>query len=322
MDCATYPKQRIQSIQSLCRALNVPEVQLQNVALRAERLYTPPKQKPKKNGGFRDVYDTKPPLKSLLKTINAVLFRRVRFPKYLTGSLAGRDYVSNVEIHKGPREVITEDIAQFFDDITAEHVYDIWKNFFGFSEDVSNILTQLTTKENRVYQGTPTSSYLANLAFWDREPAMVARLAERDITYSRYVDDVTISSKHPIIREDRTWAIGQIYGMISAAGFQPKRTKHGRFTAQKPITIMGLNANSTRAPTLPKSQRANIRAQVFQLERRFAAGDHGPGFMKSLNQASGRVGLLMRLHESEAEALRTRLKALYELANSQVSSVS
>lgn len=274
-------------------------------------------QKPKKNGGFRDVYDTKPPLKPLLKTINSVLFRSVHFPKYLTGSLAGRDYVSNVEIHKGPREVITEDIAQFFDDITAEHVYDIWKNFFGFSEDVSNILTQLTTKENRVYQGTPTSSYLANLAFWDREPAMVARLAERGITYSRYVDDVTISSKNLLDRKDRTWAIGQIYGMISAAGFQPKRTKHGRFTSQEPITIMGLNANSTRAPTLPKSQRANIRAQVFQLERRFAAGDHGPGFMKSLNQASGRVGLLKRMHGSEAETLHARLNVIYAAAYDQ-----
>lgn len=273
-------------------------------------MYIGPKPKPKKNGGVRYVFDTKVPLKPLLKKINNVFFRRVDFPSYLTGSLAGRDFVANVDIHKGSRRAVTEDIAQFFDCITAAHVYRIWHELFGFAEEVSDLLTRLTTKDGRVFQGTPTSSYLANLAFWDREPALVERMVARGIRYSRYVDDVTMSSAGEMREEDKRWAIAQAYAMIGGAGFKPQRAKHGAFTARGPITIMGLNANGRRQPTLTKQERAEIRAQVFQLERRLAVGETGPEFRKALNQAGGKVGRLKRLHECEAVPLRNRLDAM------------
>ncbi|WP_322005867.1 reverse transcriptase family protein [Paraburkholderia tropica] len=268
-------------------------------------MYIGPKPKPKKNGGVRYVFDTKAPLKPLLKKINSIFFRRVQFPRYLTGSLAGRDFVSNVEIHSGSLYVITEDIAKFFDHITADQVYRIWREFFAFGEEVSVLLTQLTTKDGRVFQGTPTSSYLANLAFWDREPALVERLAARNLRYSRYVDDITMSSIGPLAADDKSWAIAQAYAMIGAGGFTAQRTKHAAFSANKPIRIMGLNVN--RQPTLPKLERAKIRAAVYQLEQSLARRDLGPEFRSRLNTVSGKVGRLKRLHPREGAALRIRL---------------
>lgn len=317
MNRPAYSYAPVQSIQSLCRALAVPEPMLLSTARRAGHLYIGPKRKVKKDGSTRFVYDTKPPLKPLLKRINNVFFRRVFYPKYLTGSLAGRDFIANVDIHKGGQRVITEDIAKFFDYITAEHVHHIWRNFFRFSEDVAQVLTVLTTKDGRVFQGTPTSSYLANLAFWDREPALVQRLRDRSIRYSRYVDDITMSSLHVMGAENVQWAIAQAYGMIGSAGFKPKRAKHGSYTASVPITLMGLNANSNKRPTLTSSERARIRAQVFQLERRLSAGEKGAELDKALNLASGKVGRLKRLHEREAGALRARVDAMRVTINTR-----
>ena len=115
MHRAIYTHDPIQSIESLSRALGVGESVLRSLAYRAPKLYIGPKPKLKKNGGIREVFDTKPPLKPLLKKINNIFFRRVDFPKYLTGSLVGRDFIANVDIHKGSRRMISEDIAQFFD---------------------------------------------------------------------------------------------------------------------------------------------------------------------------------------------------------------
>ncbi|CAJ0733883.1 MULTISPECIES: reverse transcriptase family protein [Burkholderiaceae] len=308
MDRPTYPHERIQSIQSLCCALGLSEPTLRAIASRAPNLYIGPKPKPKKNGGIRYVFDTKSPLKPLLKKINSVFFRRVVFPQYLTGSLSGRDFVANVDVHRNSRQAITEDIAQFFDCITADHVYRIWRDFFAFGEDVADLLTRLTTKNGRVYQGTPTSSYLANLAFWDREPILVEKLATRNIRYSRYVDDITMSSVGVLEADDKSWAIAQAYAMIGANGFKPQRTKHAAFEGGSPIRIMGLNAN--RHPTLPKQERAQIRALVFQLEQSLARGDTGAVFRSRLNTASGKVGRLKRLHSREGEALRLRLNKI------------
>ena len=176
MESATYPLARIQNIQSLCCALGISEPMLRSIARRAPRLYVGPTPKPKKNSTkVRYVFDTRKPLKPLLKRINDVIFQRVNYPSYLTGSLPGTDFVKNVSLHAGAKRVVTEDIKSFFDNITSQHVFRIWHQFFGFSEEVAELLTLLTTKDGKVCQGTPTSSYLANLAFWDREPALVKK---------------------------------------------------------------------------------------------------------------------------------------------------
>jgi Reverse transcriptase (RNA-dependent DNA polymerase) len=310
MDAPVYPHDPIRSVQSLSRALGLGEPTLKAIASRAHKLYTEPKPKSKKNGGVRYVYDTKVPLKPLLKNINQVLFRHVVFPYYLTGSLAGSDFVANVDIHKGSQIIIEEDIAQFFDCITSVHVHRIWSKFFGFSDEVSELLTRLTTKDGRVFQGTPTSSYLANLAFWDRESALITRLHERGFQYSRYVDDIAISTKKPKTREDIQWAIAQVYAMIGGAGFAPKRAKHKIQRAHRPITLMGLNANSLVQPTLRAKERSAIRAQVFQLENEFFSANTGLAFRQKLNQAKARLGRLKRFHPVEALALKARLKTV------------
>jgi hypothetical protein len=308
MDRPAYTHRPVQTIGSLARALRVSECQLLGIAQRAADLYIGPKPKPKKNGGIRYVFDTKPPLKSLLRRINSTFFKHTHFPKYLTGSLSERDFVANVEIHKGARHAVTEDIAQFFDCISADCVYRIWRDFFHFGDEVASLLTKLTTKDGRVFQGTPTSSYLANLAFWDREFVLVERLKGRGIRYSRYVDDITISTTSTLAEEEKRWAIGQIYAMIGAAGFKPQRSKHGSFAANHPIRIMGLNAN--RSPTLPKQERSAIRAQVYQLEQRVAQADSSPELRAALSTAIGKVGRLKRLHPGEGAALRLRLDAI------------
>lgn len=317
MESATYPLARIQNIQSLCCALGISEPMLRSIVRRASRLYVGPTPKLKKNSAkVRYVFDTRKPLKPLLKRINDVIFKRVNYPSYLTGSLPGKDFVQNVALHTGAKRVITEDIKNFFDNITALHVFQVWHQFFGFGEEVAELLTQLTTKDGKVCQGTPTSSYLANLAFWDREPALVKKLQVRGIRYSRYVDDITISSAGEMTEEDKRWAIAQAYGMVGGAGFKAQRVKHSGASARAAITIMGLNANSPSGPTLSKKERADIRATVFQLEQRIARGDASPEFRADITRAAGRVGRLKRLHPREGEQLTNRLRTIKLALNS------
>lgn len=311
-----YLAQPIQSVASLCRALGRPEGMLRELAQRAPQLYIGPKPKLKKDGkSLRYVYDTKFPLKPLMKTINQVIFRRVAFPQYLQGSLAGRDYVSNVAIHKDSKTVISEDIEAYFDNITDEHVFEIWRRFFGFGQAPAELLTALTTREGRVFQGTPTSSYLANLAFWEIEDSVVSKLQARGLRYSRYVDDVTISSTAALTTEDKAWAIGQVVAMIGSRGFRTKREKHEIQSGNGRISVMKLNVN--RGVGVSTRERAQIRAAVHQLEQACIRCETGPQFRKELEKTSGRIGRLGRFHASEADRLRARLQAIRNALSDQ-----
>lgn len=315
----TYPHDPIQSVSSLCRALAVPEALLGSLADRIPKLYIGPKPKPKKSGnGFRDVYDTRPPLKPLLRRINKVFFEKVVFPEYLHGSIRGCDFVSNAKVHEGSVTVLTEDIKGFFDHITEEHAYDIWRRFFGFGEAPSELLTKLVTNGGRIYQGSPTSSYLANLVFWDIEPRTVAVLQQRGMRYSRFVDDATLSSLAAMDGEQKSWAIAQVYGMLGARGFKPARSKHAIFNGNTSRTIMRVNVNEHVAITM--RERRQVRAMVHQLEQRVLAGDHTPQVRKLLSSAMGRISRIHRLHPDFADKLRNQARAVESML--QASSAS
>lgn len=309
MKAPAYPHDPIQSIGSLCRALAIAEPLLCSIAERVPKLYIGPTPKPKKGGnGFRDVYDTRPPLKPLLKRINKVFFERVVFPDYLHGSIRGCDFISNARVHEGSVTVITEDIKGFFDHITEEHAYAIWRRFFGFGEAPSELLTKLVTNGGRIYQGSPTSSYLANLVFWDIEPRIVEALGVRGLRYSRFVDDVTMSHSTAIGTEEKSWAIAQVYAMLGSHGFKPARQKHAIFNGSASRTIMRVNVNEQA--TITPAERHQVRAMVHQLEQRVRSGENTPEVRLLLSSAIGKIGRIHRLHPDYADKLRIQVRGI------------
>jgi hypothetical protein len=307
-----YPHDPIQSVGSLCRALAIAEPLLCSIAERVPKLYIGPTPKPKKSGnGFRDVYDTRPPLKPLLKCINKVFFKRVVFPDYLHGSIRGCDFISNARLHEGSVTVITEDIKGFFDHITEEHVYAIWRRFFGFGQAPSELLTKLVTNGGRTYQGSPTSSYLANLVFWEIEPRMVEALRAHGLRYSRFVDDVTMSHQASIGAEEKTWAIAQVYAMLGSHGFKPARRKHAIFNGNASRTIMRVNVNEHVSIT--PTERRQVRAMVHQIEQRVRSGENTPEVRQLLSSAIGKIGRIQRLHPGYADKLRSQARGIQSI---------
>ncbi|OGS99421.1 MAG: hypothetical protein A3F73_11785 [Gallionellales bacterium RIFCSPLOWO2_12_FULL_59_22] len=311
-----YDLKPIRDISALALSLGMPEKLLIDVAAQADTLYRKAKPIVKPDGSIRRPFDALPPLKPIQRRIKDRILKRVEFPEYLTGSLAGRDYRTNAAMHAGAKIVICEDVEGFFPSTKRERVMDIWLNFFRFSEDVANLLTSLTTKEGELPQGAITSSYLANLAFWNQEPRLQAKLAKREVVYSRYVDDIAVSSKQTLTKEEQTALIAQIYGMLKRQGYKAKRRKHETFTSGRRMLTTKLMVN--RKPALQTKERQNIRAAVHALEQRIASGERGLGIKTELNRATSRVGRLGTLHPTEAKPLKLRLSHVRHLTNNRM----
>jgi len=183
----------------------------------------------------------------------------------------------------------------------------------GFSDDVAEVLAMLTTKAGGLPQGAVTSSYLANLVFWNYEPGLVENLEVSGLRYSRYVDDISVSSKRRLRAEEQTRLVSQIYGMLLHHDFQPKRSKHEVFKAGKSMRTTKLLSNKRVA--LPKEQRKNTRSAVYALEKRVSSGDLGADVTKEIARVASRVGRLGSFHASEANALKKRLNVVRQAVN-------
>lgn len=306
-DCPSFKGRPIRQLASLAKALGCTIAQLQYVASHANDLYRVAQEVPKSDGTVRYTFDAKPPLKKLHRRIKTEILDRVNFPSYLTGSIKGRDYKCNAELHQGSKIVISEDIGNFFPSTGYLHVLDVWRCFFGFSEEVADILSLLTTRNGQLPQGAITSPHLANLVFWRDEPRLQRKLAEAGITYSRFVDDISVSSKGSICPEEKTNVIAVIYGMMQRNGYKPKRQKHELATAKGRMAVTKLTVNAK--PGLAKNERARIRASVHRLElmkQGKVAGDWAEEFRSVL----GKVNHLARFHSGEAIPLKGRLVKL------------
>lgn len=303
-----YSCKPISSLPALSKALGVSEAQLCKLAHIADTQYRLAKAIEKPDGSIRQPFDAYPPLKEVHLRIKKKILSRVNFPDYLTGSLKGKDYKVNAALHSGAKIVVCEDISNFFPSTKADNVFDIWRFFFGFSNEVADCLTRITTKDGALPQGAITSSYLANLAFWREEPRVHAHFARIGVTYSRYVDDMGLSSRRFITADEKTSIISTVYGMLASKGYKAKRQKHELLTSKGRMFVTKLLVNGR--PALVRKERSAIRAAVFQLEEQMCSEDPRLLAMKEYNRTHGRVTKLVRFHKKQGEELMQRMKVL------------
>jgi len=300
-----YPFEPIGSVAALARALGFESPHLLAIAADADGLYRLAKPIVKADGSKRQPFDALPPLKAIHRRLKARVLARVVYPAYLTGSLVGRDYRVNAELHKASKIVICEDISNFFPSVKAAAVFDVWQCLFSFPPDVAELLTKLCTKDGALPQGAIPSSYLANLVLWRLEPELQARFAASGLVYSRYVDDIAVSSKRHLSRSEQTQVIGSVYGMLAKVHLKAKRRKHETFTSSQRMVTTKLVVNNR--PALPKEKRAVIRAAVHRVELLSKTGLLDADGRRLLSSIAVQVGQLGRFHAGPALQLKERL---------------
>lgn len=256
-------------------------------------------------------------LKALQRRIVTRLFSNVAFPRYLYGGVRDhqlpRDYIGCAQRHCGAGSLATEDISAFFDNVTPDHAFQIFNELFNFSDDVSHILARLTTFDEMLPQGAPTSSGIANMVFFQREPRTAQQCADAGVTYTRFVDDIALSHPDPGFNLEPYRQ--SVLRTLRKGGFsvnQDKSTK--KITNTKTLLLMNIEINF-KTPRIPKRERDRIRANVHDVERKAKIPNvrKTPEYHHFWHKASGRLNKLKRLGYPQYYRLRRRLRQVMPL---------
>lgn len=171
----------------------------------------------KKSGGYRTI--SAPRTKnfmSILLYLNEI-FKALYTPsEYAMGFTEGRSVVNNAEVHVGQNYIFNIDLKDFFPSIDQARV---WKRLqlppFNFPKPVCNVIAGFcaikTTRQREdgtkeecyaLPQGAPTSPILTNMIAGNLDRKL-SRLAKNyGLKYSRYADDITLSSMHNVYQKD------------------------------------------------------------------------------------------------------------------------
>jgi RNA-directed DNA polymerase len=165
----------------------------------------PPELKPdKKNGGFKKYKDgtlkmriirpSKGKLKIIQKKIKSNILSEVNLPENVHGGVRKRSNISNAKPHQGKKYQFTTDLQNFYPSIKSKQVYDCFLKL-GFTNHFASYITKLSTWKGEVPQGAPTSTAISNLVFLKTDIELINFCNKYDITYTRYIDDLTFSSQ-------------------------------------------------------------------------------------------------------------------------------
>ncbi len=315
MDKPYYPFSPIGGMKKLALTLGVSPLTLENVSHRIADSYYALKVKTK-SGKERQVYDPKGTLRLIQKRINSRIFEKVVYPSYLTGGLRDdtvkRGYIRNAAHHAKCQTLINLDVKNFYDSISESSVNKIYTHLFKFPPDVSELLTKLTTLNGRLPQGACTSSYLANLVFYNSEYSIVSDLRNRGITYTRLLDDVAISSDKRLDDEYVTAAIKRISAMVRKHGLRlnNKKTRiaqRDNASDQPNFEVTGLWVLHG-VPKMKRKDRRHVRQLVHVCEREYVKDCTAESYHKLWNSVSGKVAKLSSLGHAQAMSLRKRLQ--------------
>lgn len=133
-------------------------------------------------------------LKKIQSAIKNKILAPIQLPDNIHGGVKGRNNITNGKPHQGNKYKFTTDLQEFYPSIKHKQVYNTFL-ILGNSNHVAHWLTKLTTWKYELPQGTPTSTHIANLVFLEIDKKLIALCKQHNLTYTRYVDDLTFSSQ-------------------------------------------------------------------------------------------------------------------------------
>lgn len=226
-------------------------------------LYYKHYQIPKKNGGYRQLDEPYPDLKSIQEWILHFILEpssRVYVSPVAKAFLPGMKLRNNARFHRNKKKVVSLDIHDFFGSIKYGSVYGAFTRL-GYTKVVSTLLTKLCMYQGSLPQGAPTSPMLSNLIFKDVDDRLFRYCKQRKINYTRYADDMTFSGNSI----DTDHLIPYVRNVVQTLGFQLNEEKTnvmGRGMCQK---VTGIVVNERLQAQ--RNYRKRIRQEIYYLTK-------------------------------------------------------
>lgn len=243
--------------------------------------------------GGRKVNSVKEPLLSIQRKIRSFFLKKVNYPDFLFGGIPKKDYLSNTRKHLNKNIILSEDIKKFYPSISQRLVRKIFQHFFKNPPDVAKVLAELCCINGSVVTGGVISSDIANLVFYDVETEMVRCFESQGLNYTRYIDDITISTDRQLTSLEIKEIKEKVYAMLTVKGFGINRKKSKLMSRDRRMAVHGVIVNN-KDLNVSSESKSNLRAALHHLELRIKNKELLSGIVKDIRSIKGRIDSLKR----------------------------
>jgi len=184
----------LENIHDLLSLLDISREQLSKITHAPDRFYRKFTIK-KRLGGDRLINSPTPLLDDIQKIIYNNILKSIQCSQYAHGFVEEKSIITHAKNHISGKDYLLVDLKDFFPGISLSRVIGVF-SAIGYNHELSTILALLTTLNNGLPQGSTTSPYLSNICAIGLDERLAILSSEKDITYSRYADDLAFSGNY------------------------------------------------------------------------------------------------------------------------------
>ncbi|WP_057920843.1 retron Ec67 family RNA-directed DNA polymerase/endonuclease [Lysobacter capsici] len=236
---------------------------------------------PKRSGGKRTINAPIPQLKlaqqklsSLLQECEREIEETLNVRHRLShGFRKQHSILTNAAVHRGQRCVLNFDLQDFFDTINFGRVrgYFMTNKHFRLRPDVATLIAQIACHDSKLPQGAPTSPVISNLVGNILDMRLVKIARANGCAYSRYADDITLSTSAPEFPEaiaiegpTHSWTLSKaVNDAVKASGFRVNAAKTRLQYRRSRQDVTGIVVN--KCVNVNADYRRRVRVMVHHL---------------------------------------------------------
>lgn len=213
---------------------------------------------PKKNGGERQIFVPPGHLIYLQRRLSILLAQSYTPKQCAQGFLPKRSIVSNAARHTNKDFVLNFDLLDFFPSIHFGRIKGVLtRPPFSYPEHIATVFAQIaTTHDGILPQGGASSPLVSNIICRQLDNLLSEYCRQRHIHYTRYADDITLSSHKPMlataadISQRDIELTHEIYTIVHNCGFHINPSKTRIRSRRQRQQVTGLIVN--KSPNVPR----------------------------------------------------------------------
>lgn len=254
----------------------------------------------KKDGSKRKILSPKFSIKLVQKWILHEILEKVSVSEQAMAYVKGKgsSIKKNANYHRYNLYIYELDLKDFFTSIAKDKVFYVFKSI-GYNNITSNIFANLCTYEDYLPQGGVCSPALSNIVCRNLDKRLYTLCSNRDITFTRYADDLTFSCDNKVSLLKVMDVINEI---ISDEGFTINQKKTRLLSPSSHKTVTGLTVNDSKVK-VNKAYKKKIRSIIHYM---ICTKDYS-----QLDSVRGMISYVSSIEEDYNEKIRKYIGSFY-----------
>ncbi|MDO8281068.1 MAG: retron St85 family RNA-directed DNA polymerase, partial [Thermodesulfovibrionia bacterium] len=302
-------------LQLLLREVPFEKEELLAIIATASRRYKV-YQIPKRDGkSVRTIAQPAPEVKLLQRILHDRIIGKWPVHEAATAYVAERSIADHVRRHVDSKYLLKLDFKNFFPSITAADIRKHAELHSNLKKEDLDIFINIVAWRNKLDGsfglsiGAPSSPAISNSMLFEFDKSISSFCGEREVTYSRYADDLAFSTKNRDTLREIEAEVNRLTLSTESPKLAINEKKTVNVSKRYNRTLVGLTITPDQKVSLGRERKRDIRAKLHLYGKGYLSGDYVAHLRGLLAYAwSIEPDFVLSLAEKQGNELFTKLE--------------